>query len=103
MRREWYVFFFSSYQDRTCDGPVSHNIQEPDVPQSLRIDIEHSSEISPAPDEKHEYRVKSPISEVGTASSGVGWSTGIADAENAIELENWDGPRTMTPPPPYDD
>ncbi|KAF2804701.1 uncharacterized protein BDZ99DRAFT_467383 [Mytilinidion resinicola] len=74
---------------------------QPDAPDSLRINIEHSSDISRDPDAKREY-VSSPISEAGTASSGVGWSTGLPDDETAHELETYDGPRTYTPPPPYD-
>jgi len=76
---------------------------QPDAPNSLCINIEHSSDISKEPDSKEEHLVTSPISDAGTVSSGVGWSTGLPDAETELELEMYDGPRTETPPPPYED
>jgi len=76
---------------------------QPDAPNSLRINIEHSADISKEPDSKREHLVTSPISDAGTASSGVGWSTGLPDAETELELEMYDGPRRETPPPPYED
>ncbi|OCK98344.1 uncharacterized protein K441DRAFT_693639 [Cenococcum geophilum 1.58] len=83
-------------------GPVLRDEKtvEPDAPESLRINIAHTSEISPAADMK-EHIVTSPVSEAGTSNSGVGWSTGLPDSDSQSALDAYDGPRTDTPPPPY--
>lgn len=87
--------------ERPEQYPRDEKTMQPDAPSSLLINIMHSSDITPTEDEKKEHLVTSPISESGTASSGVGWSTGLEDTDP--QMETYDGPKIETPPPAYAD